>query len=173
MHPSTSRHIGAAALTGLAIILAACGSSGATSNPTLSPVGTAAAATTAPASTTVAAASIDVTLQEWAVVPSATTLKAGSVTFNAKNVGPKEMHEMVVFKTDLGLLNLPTGADGKVDEAGAGLEVMGEIAELAVGASGSMTLDLAAGRYLLICNIVGADGTAHYGKGMTTEITVQ
>jgi uncharacterized cupredoxin-like copper-binding protein len=116
---------------------------------------------------------VDVTLQEWAVVPASTTLKAGTVTFNAKNAGPKDEHEMVVIKTDLGPLDLPKGADGKVDEEGAGVKVIGEIEELAVGATGSGTFDLAAGKYLLICNIVDADGDAHYGKGMTIALTVE
>lgn len=99
------------------------------------------------------------------------TVPAGSVTFTAKNTGT-EQHEMVVIKTDLGLLDLPTGSDGKVDEEGANLKAMGEVSELAVGATGTVTLDLPAGHYLLICNIVDADGTAHYGKGMTTALTV-
>lgn len=107
------------------------------------------------------------------MVPSTATVPAGPVTFNAKNIGPTDEHEMVIVKTDLGLLDLPTGADGKVDEAGAGLEMMGEIAEFAVGASASGTFQLAAGRYLLICNIVDADGDAHYGKGMSSVFTVQ
>jgi len=117
--------------------------------------------------------SVDVTLQEWAIAPSTTTLQAGKVTFNAKNMGPTDEHEMVVIRSDLPLLGLPTGSDGKVDEEGAGLTALGEVAELAVGASGSVTVDLAAGRYLLICNIVDADGDAHYGKGMASELTVR
>ena len=117
--------------------------------------------------------SVDVTLQEWAVVPASTAIKAGKVTFNAKNVGPDDAHELVVIKTDLGLLDLPTGADGKVDEAGAEMEFVGEIEEFAVGATGTGTFELTAGRYLLICNIVDAEGDAHYGKGMTIAITVE
>lgn len=129
--------------------------------------GTAATPTPAPPTT------VDVTLQEWAVVPASTTLKAGQITFNVKNAGPKEEHEMVVIKTDLGPLDLPKGPDGKVDESGAGLEAIGEVEEVAVGGTGTVTLDLAPGKYLFICNIVDADGTAHYGKGMTTAVNVQ
>ena len=126
-----------------------------------------------PSATPAGPTAVAVTLQEWAIAPATTTIAAGKVTFNAKNVGPTDQHEMVVLKTDLPLLGLPTGSDGKVDEEGAGLTSMGEISELATGTTGSVTLDLAAGRYLLICNIVEADGTAHYGKGMVTEITVR
>jgi uncharacterized cupredoxin-like copper-binding protein len=150
-----------AALTGLAVIafaVAACGTSATPTTNTPEPAGP---------------ATVDVTLQEWAVVPSVTSVKAGSVTFNAKNAGPKEQHEMVVMKTDLGILDLPKGADGKVDEEGAGVKAIGEIEEFAVGATGSVTLDLAAGKYVLICNVVDSDGTSHYGKGMTTAFTVE
>jgi uncharacterized cupredoxin-like copper-binding protein len=137
----------------VALVLAACGT----------------AATPTPAGPTTVA----VGLQEWAIVPASTTIKAGEVTFDAKNDGPDDAHELVVIRTDLGLLDLPTGADGKVDEAGAGMTMIGEIEEFAVGESASGTFDLAAGRYLLICNIVDADGDAHYGKGMTIAITVE
>lgn len=140
-------------LPALAFALAACG----------------AAATPKPPEPT----AVDVTLQEWAVVPASTTLKAGQVTFNAKNVGPKAEHEMVVIKTDLGLLDLPKGANGKVDEEAAGLTVIGEVEEVSVGSTRSVTLDLPPGKYVFICNIVDPDGTAHYGKGMAIAVNVQ
>lgn len=142
------------ALAIVALAIVACGSS----SPTATPAGPTA---------------VDVTLQEWAVVPASTAIKAGKVTFNAKNVGPVDAHELVVIKTDLGALALPTGADGKVDEEGAGMEVIGEIAEFAVGATASGTFDLAAGKYVLICNVLDAEGDAHYGKGMAIAITVE
>lgn len=137
----------------LAFALAACG----------------AAATPKPPEPT----AVDVTLQEWAIAPASTTLKAGQVTFNVKNAGPKNEHEMVVIKTDLGPLDLPKGANGKVDEEAAGLNVIGEVEEVSVGGTRSATLDLAPGKYLLICNIVDPDGVAHYGKGMTIAVTVE
>jgi uncharacterized cupredoxin-like copper-binding protein len=147
-------------LPALAIVFSACG---AAATPTAAPPTAAAPPTT-----------VDVTLQEWAVVPASTTLTAGKITFNVKNVGPKEEHEMVVIKTDLGPLDLPKGADGKVDESGAGLTTIGEVEEVSVGGTGSVTLDLAPGKYLFICNIVDADdGVSHYGKGMTIAVTVQ
>jgi uncharacterized cupredoxin-like copper-binding protein len=150
------RHRRSVALTGLAVValvVAACGT----------------AASPTPAPPTV----VDVALQEWAVVPATTAVKAGKVTFNAKNIGPVDAHELVVIKTDLGILALPTGPDGKVDEEGAGIEMIGEIEEFPVGATASGTFDLAAGKYVLICNIVDGEGDAHYGKGMTTAFTVE
>lgn len=145
-----------AAVAGLAVVAVAISACGATATP--KPAGPTA---------------VDVTLQEWAIVPSVVEVKAGQVTFNAKNMSTKEEHEMVVVKTDLGLFDLPKGSDGKVDEEGAGMTAVGEISETAAGASGTVTLDLAPGKYLLICNIVDADGTAHYGSGMSTAFTVK
>jgi len=164
----------AATVSAICLFAAACAGPAATTTPTAAPTTPTAAPTTAPTevATAAGASSADVTLQEWAVVPSTSSFSAGNVTFNVKNAGT-EVHEMVVLKTDLGLLELPTGSDGKVDEEAANLEAMGEVSELDAGKSGSVTLDLAAGRYLLICNVVDADGTAHYGKGMVTEITVK
>lgn len=157
----------ATAVTAVSLLVAACSGAGATP---AAPTAAATAGSTVIA-TPAGPTAVDVTLQEWSVAPSTSTIAAGSVTFTAKNIGT-EQHEMVVVKTDLGLLELPTASDGKVDEEGANLEAMGEVPELAVGATGSVTLDLASGHYLLICNIVDANGTAHYGKGMTTAITV-
>ena len=145
-----------AAVAGLAVVAVAISACGA-------------AATPKPAGPT----AVDVTFQEWEIVPSIAEVKAGQVTFNAKNISTKEEHEMVVVKTDLGLFDLPKGSDGKVDEEGAGMTAVGEISETAAGASGTVTLDLTPGKYLLICNIVDADGTAHYGSGMSTAFTVK
>ena len=116
---------------------------------------------------------VDVTLQEWAVLPATTTIKAGAVTFNAKNVGPEDAHELVILKTDLGARDLPTGADGKVDESASGIETIGEIEEFAVGETKSGTFQLAPGTYVFICNIVDAEGDAHYVKGMSIEVRVE
>jgi uncharacterized cupredoxin-like copper-binding protein len=167
------RRVRLATVLTASLLMAAC--SGASTTPAAPTAAATVAptiiATAAPAATTPGSTAVAVTLQEWAVVPSVTSVPAGSVTFTARNVGT-EAHEMVVLKTDLGLLELPTGSDGKVPEEGPNLKAMGEVSELPAGATGSVTLDLVPGHYLLICNIVDADGTAHYGKGMTSAITV-
>jgi uncharacterized cupredoxin-like copper-binding protein len=123
-----------------------------------------------------AGGSVDVTLQEWAVVPASSSVAAGSVTFNATNQGPEDPHELVVFRTDLGHRDLPTREDGGVDEEGEGVELIGEIEEFEPGTSESATFDLEAGKYVLICNLVEEEEGAlesHYGLGMSTEFTVQ
>lgn len=121
-----------------------------------------------------AGSTVTVTLTEWAVVMDKASVPAGNVTFNATNAGTQFAHEFVVIKTDLALTDLPADATGKVDEAGAGIAFIGEVAELAIGATGSNSFDLAPGKYVMVCNIVEAGGghESHYLKGMRTAFTV-
>jgi uncharacterized cupredoxin-like copper-binding protein len=56
--------------------------------------------------------------------------------------------------------------ENRVDEDKAGDK--GEVSELEPGASGSLTVNLKAGTYLLICNVAG-----HYAAGMWTVFTVK
>lgn len=107
---------------------------------------------------------VDITLQEWAVVPAADTAAAGDVTFNITNEGPDHPHEFVVVRTDLAADALPTDADGAVDEAGEGVEVVDEVEEIEVDASEELSVNLAAGSYVLLCNIVEQPGEEHGGE---------
>lgn len=117
---------------------------------------------------------VKVTLQEWSVVPDKAEVTAGSVVFEVTNDGPADVHEFVVIKTDLAPGALPVDADGVVDEAGGGMTVIGEIEDVAVGGSGTVTLDLAAGSYVLLCNIWSEDEQeAHYQEGMRIAFTVK
>jgi uncharacterized cupredoxin-like copper-binding protein len=123
-----------------------------------------------PGETTVA-----VTLQEYALLPSLASASAGKVTFNAKNIGPKMDHEFVVVKTALAPDKLVTKADGSVDEEGAGIEAVGELEDIAVGTTKTVTFTMAAGTYVLFCNVVVTEGTetlVHYKLGMRTAFTV-
>ena len=117
------------------------------------------------------------TLQEFAVSADPASVAAGSVTFDVSNDGPDDVHEFVVIATDLGPTELPVDEDGAVDEGGEGIEVVDEIEEIPVGESRSLTVDLEAGNYVLICNILQEEpnGTleAHYSEGMRTGFTVE
>src|SRR5262245_42348944 len=68
--------------------------------------------------TTGVGTTVDVTVQEFAVVPATDSAPAGDVTFRVTNTGPEDTHEFVVFKTDLAPDALPTASDGSVDEEG-------------------------------------------------------
>jgi uncharacterized cupredoxin-like copper-binding protein len=149
------------------LLLAACGDDDETTGD---------GATEAPETTGAAGggAEIDVTLQEFEVAPETDTAEAGEITFNVENIGPDDVHEFVIVKTDLEPDALPTVADGSVDETGEGLEVIDEIEDLPVGETQSVTVDLEAGAYVLICNIFDeTENEAHYAEGMRTAFMVE
>lgn len=119
---------------------------------------------------------VDVRLQEFAVVPSATSHEPGAFDFNVENGGPEDVHELVVIKTDLPANALPTVADGSVAEAGEGIEVIAEVEGLEVDATATLAVDLEAGSYVLLCNIVeeeDGETIVHYQQGMRTLFTVE
>lgn len=135
---------------------------------------TAACTAASPSPSEAMGASVDVTLQEWSVVPSAESAPAGEVTFHVTNEGPEDVHEFVVLKTDLDAAELPTDDTGAVDEEGEGVEVAGEVEEVEVDASEDLTVTLEAGNYVLLCNIYDEDeDESHYAMGMRTPFTVE
>lgn len=116
---------------------------------------------------------VEVTLQEFSIGTEPTSAGAGEVTFDVSNDGPDDVHEFVLFKTDLGITELPTDENGAVVESGEGLELVDEIEDIAVGDSQSLTVDLDAGSYVIVCNIWDEDEQeAHYAEGMRTSFTV-
>ncbi len=79
------------------------------------------------------------------------------------------------MRTDLPASGLPTREDGSFDEEADGVEVVEEIDELDPGTSQSTTLELPAGHYVFLCNIVvDVDGTpfSHYQQGMRVDVEV-
>ena len=117
--------------------------------------------------------SVKVTLTEWAVVTDKASVPAGKVEFVVTNSGTQFKHEFVVIKSDLAPADLPA-VDGKVDEEGSGISFIGEVEQLEIGASGTASFDLTAGKYVLICNIVetGSGHESHYNQGMRVAFTV-
>ena len=108
----------------------------------------------------------DMTMAMLGVKADVDTVPAGNVTFNVTNGSKDIVHEMLVSPLPADS-NLPyVAADYKVDEEAAGH--LGEVAELEPGKTGSLTLDLKPGKYILFCNI-----PAHFMNGMWTVITVQ
>ena len=106
---------------------------------------------------------IAVTLSEWAVVPAQVKAPAGSITFAVANKGT-QIHEFVVVKTDLKAETLPVVGD-KIDESK--LTAVDEIENIEVGTTPTLTVDLAAGHYVLLCNIEG-----HFKQGMRVDFDV-
>ena len=117
------------------------------------------AASPSPSATAIAA-----TLKEYAIQLSSTDAKAGPVTFTVTNSGTM-VHEFVVLKTDIQAADLPL-TNGEVNEDD--FTSMGEVADLAAGATGTLAVTLAAGHYAIICNLPG-----HVAQGMVTDFTVR
>ncbi len=127
-------------------------------------------------------------LNEWSVTPPTAPLQAGKMEITATNNG-SETHELVLIRAS-DAASLPTNSDGSVDEAMiADADKAGEIPELAAGKSATKTLDLPAGHYVAICNLVDQMGQGngnmggnmgngsglghvHYHLGMVTQFTV-
>jgi hypothetical protein len=146
-----------------------------TAKPADSTAAPAAAAPAGPACTGLGAAgagatTADVSLIEWDIKGPA-TVKAGKVTFNIKNAGPNK-HEMALIKGDSfdALPKLPSGAvDETKLEAGA---LVGRTEKLDGNNSCSTTVDLAPGKYVMLCNIqFGATSHAAKGQKFNFEVT--
>jgi uncharacterized cupredoxin-like copper-binding protein len=102
------------------------------------------------------------TLSEFKIAVSPKSVSHGKVTFTVKNAGKFE-HEMVVIKTSTRASKLKVSGN-RASEKGA----VGEAEDIAAGKSKKLTLNLAKGHYVLICNIPG-----HYKNGMRTDFTVR
>jgi len=117
---------------------------------------------------------VAITLQEFAVAAQPSSVAAGEVTFDVTNAGPDDTHEFVVIQTDLAPDELPTDETGAVDEEGEGMVAVDEIEDIEVGANPTLTVDLEAGNYVLICNIYDEDEQeSHYQEGMRTALVVE
>ena len=113
---------------------------------------------------------LDVNLNEWKVVPSASTIKAGSVNIVAHNIGTMT-HELLVFRGDSEAA-LPHNADGSINEdAISAADTIGEISEFPRGTTCARHYDLAPGTYVLVCNIMTGD-VLHAKLGMYTTLKV-
>ncbi|MFM0558094.1 cupredoxin domain-containing protein [Paraburkholderia sediminicola] len=108
---------------------------------------------------------IHVKLTDNAIEPDPRTANAGRVTFEVNNAanGNTE-HEFVVLRTDRDDGHLPVHK-GQVTESR--FKKMGEVEDLEHGSTKRLSLKLAPGRYVLICNRPG-----HYEMGMHTSFVV-
>lgn len=95
------------------------------------------------------------------------TVPAGKVTLDVTNTSKETQHEMLISPIASEDVVLPYNAsENRVDEEASG--ELGEVEELDPGKSGSLTLDLKPGLYVLFCNIPG-----HFMGGMWTTLTVE
>lgn len=91
---------------------------------------------------------------------------AGEVTLEVANDGGEMIHELIVSPISSTDVVVPYDIEANsVDEDA--LSYLGEVEDLEPGMSGSLTLDLKPGAYLLYCNIPG-----HFANGMWAVLTV-
>jgi len=122
-----------------------------------------------------AATVVKVSLQDPSTGPGVTAMHiavdrdgvpAGRVTFRATNESKDQIHELIVVRTDSAQASLPYD-EKKAEVIEKRIHHLGEVSDLKPGRSGSMTLSLRPGSYLLICNEPG-----HYKSGMSTAFSV-
>lgn len=109
----------------------------------------------------VSAARVSVKLVEFKLIPSVRRIAAGKVTFVVRNAG-KIPHEFVVLRTATPASKLPVKGV-KAQEPGR----IAKIAEFKAGVTKTLTLTLARGHYVLLCNLPG-----HYRAGQFADFTV-
>jgi uncharacterized cupredoxin-like copper-binding protein len=116
----------------------------------------------APATEDASTRTVRVTLDEFTLVPAPRRVAAGRVTFVVRNAGSMT-HELVVLRTNT--------APGKLRVRGARASErgrIGEISSIAPGKTRRLTLNLADGKLVLLCNISG-----HYQAGQFSGFTVR
>jgi uncharacterized cupredoxin-like copper-binding protein len=117
-----------------------------------------------PAADAPAGSQVVAEMADYKITLNVPSVKAGSVKIGVRNLGTME-HSFEVIKTDLAPDKLPTdAASAKAKEDGK----VGEIKSIPAGKSASVTIDLAPGKYVFICNVPG-----HYQLGMHTGFTVE
>jgi uncharacterized cupredoxin-like copper-binding protein len=108
---------------------------------------------------------VAVTLDDYSIEPSSTSVPAGDIAFNVENVGATK-HEMVVIRTDVDVADIPV-ENHEANEEAPGMTPIGEVEDVQPGASAELNLTLEPGRYLFLCNIA-----KHFERGMVTEFQV-
>ena len=116
-----------------------------------------------------AASAATASLFEWAI-DAPTEYAAGPITFTASNDGSFP-HELVVIR-GAGYDSLPLADGGAVieDELADG-DLIARTGRLGGGSTEELTVDLAPGTYVLVCNL-GGGSSSHAGQGQNLDIVV-
>ena len=101
-------------------------------------------------------------------------IPSGTTKFVLDNQGMELHHQQLIF--------LPDGmtVDGLMAELAAaeegtfptGVKAAGGVSALNPGLSGAVTMDMAAGEYVMVCFVPNAEGVPHLALGMVKPITV-
>jgi uncharacterized cupredoxin-like copper-binding protein len=106
---------------------------------------------------------VKVTEKEFKVTPVPVKAPPGFVNFKVKNTGALK-HEFIVLKSKVAAGKLPV----KNNKAVLKGTVKGKLASVAPGQTKTLTVKLAAGKYILLCNL-----PAHYKAGQHSAFTVK
>lgn len=158
------------------LLLAACGggsASGGSGNPSTSQPPAETSRSSAPQAangTPVAVALGETDVSHMFMKLDTTTTPAGPVSFTVTNQGVKK-HEFVVLATDTPASDFAIasfeGEKDRMNEDAEGVKNVGETGDMDPGSTMTLTLDLAAGHYALVCNLPG-----HYRMGMFSDFVV-
>ena len=111
---------------------------------------------------------VNVLLDDFTLRRDVVVVPAGSVRFRILNEGPTT-HELSVIRTDRAPDKLPLQRDGlTINEDAPGMDFLDEAEGLDIGDRRTLALRLAAGNYVLYCNMEG-----HYLGGMHAALTVR
>jgi uncharacterized cupredoxin-like copper-binding protein len=94
-------------------------------------------------------------------------VKAGTVTFNVTNKSEALVHEFVVAQSDKPVETLPYNENEKELTEDA-VEIENEIEDIKPGKSGTLTVKLEPGTYILLCNKPG-----HFKAGMVHTLSAK
>ncbi|MFL6183733.1 MAG: sulfocyanin-like copper-binding protein [Actinomycetes bacterium] len=110
---------------------------------------------------------VNVLLDDFTLRRDVAVVPAGTVRFRILNEGPTT-HELSVIRTDRAPDKLPLQRDGlTINEDAPGMHFINEAEGIEIGDRRTLALRLAAGNYVLYCNMEG-----HYLGGMHAALTV-
>jgi uncharacterized cupredoxin-like copper-binding protein len=111
---------------------------------------------------------VNVLLDDFTLRRDVDVVPAGTVRFRILNQGPTT-HELSVIRTDRAPDKLPLQRDGlTINEDAPGMDFLDEAEGLDIGDRRTLALRLAAGNYVLYCNMEG-----HYLGGMHAALKVR
>jgi hypothetical protein len=109
---------------------------------------------------------ITATLADTSIVLADGLAPAGPVSFDIANDG-STVHEFEVLRTEISADALPVQS-GVVQTSAEGIEIVDEVEEIAPGTTTALSVDLAPGAYVVICNV-----PSHYDAGMSAPFSVE
>ena len=106
---------------------------------------------------------VAVMLKDFSITAEPATFASGDITYAIDNQGPS-VHEFVIIRSDDAPDQLPV-ENGLIPEDQ--VDVVDEAEDIPPGTNTTLTVNLATGSYVLVCNL-----PSHYEQGMHAAFTV-